>query len=94
MHNTRRKKQPRTSTAHRLGIAARILESLVKTNPQLVDREFVCTCCDVAWEGDEADCWNCGLPATFSSHRPGSALARLLATPTISHTLTRTGAAS
>ncbi|MDQ1013155.1 hypothetical protein QFZ82_007640 [Streptomyces sp. V4I23] len=29
--------------------------------------------------GEEADCWNCGLPATLRSTRRGSALQRLLA---------------
>lgn len=49
--------------------------------------------CFVAWTGEEADCWNCGLPATHRSTRHGSALQRLLAAvdPT---TTGRKGAAS
>lgn len=33
----------------------------------------------MAWAGEEADCWNCGMPATVRSTRRGSALQRLLA---------------
>ncbi|MFE1499930.1 hypothetical protein ACFW89_33195, partial [Streptomyces albidoflavus] len=77
-----------------LGTAARLLKSLAKTNPLLAEREFVCSRCDVAWQGDEADCWNCGLPATFSSHRDGAALQRLLTATTTSRALVPTGAAS
>ncbi|WP_157840039.1 hypothetical protein [Streptomyces megasporus] len=40
--------------------------------------EFVCGRCHVAWAGAEADCWNCGLPATTWHARPGSALQHLL----------------
>ncbi|MEU5108192.1 hypothetical protein AB0H07_39045 [Streptomyces sp. NPDC021354] len=45
-------------------------------------REFVCDrpTCEVAWRGEETDCWNCGLPATYQDPRRGSALERLLAT--------------
>ncbi|TDU67880.1 hypothetical protein [Streptomyces sp. KS 21] len=93
MHATRRK-QHKTSPTRVLGTAARLLKSIAKTNPLLADREFVCGRCDVAWQGDEADCWSCGLPATFGSHRYGSALQRLFAATTISRTLVQTGAAS
>jgi hypothetical protein len=43
--------------------------------------EFACTRhqCDVAWRGEESDCWNCGLPATATFRRRGSALQKLLA---------------
>ncbi|MCY0946295.1 hypothetical protein [Streptomyces antarcticus] len=90
MHATRRKQhKPRTTRG--LGTAARFLKSLAKANPMLADREFVCSRCDVAWEGDEADCWSCGLPATFGSHRYGSALQRLISATTISGSILRTG---
>ncbi|MEU7039260.1 hypothetical protein ABZ958_37230 [Streptomyces sp. NPDC046237] len=35
--------------------------------------------CSVAWAGEEADCWNCGMPATHRTPARGSALQRLLA---------------
>ncbi|AJF70453.1 hypothetical protein [Streptomyces vietnamensis] len=92
MHATRRKQHtPPTTRAH--GTAARFLKSLAKANPLLADREFVCNRCDAAWAGAEADCWHCGLPATFSSHRYGSALQRLFAATT-SAALVPKGAAS
>ncbi|MFC7261525.1 hypothetical protein [Streptomyces lutosisoli] len=34
--------------------------------------------CGVAWKGEEADCWNCGNPATSRHFRRTSALQRLL----------------
>ncbi|MBT2406876.1 MULTISPECIES: hypothetical protein [unclassified Streptomyces] len=93
MHATRRK-QHNTSTTRSLGAAGRFLKSLAKANPLLADRAFVCSRCDVSWTGDEADCWNCGMPATFGSHHHGSALHHLLAATKISRTLIPTGAAS
>lgn len=43
-------------------------------------RQFVCdrAHCAVSWKGEEADCWNCGQPATSRHLRRGSALQRLL----------------
>ncbi|MEU2454803.1 hypothetical protein ABZ605_32530 [Streptomyces sp. NPDC012765] len=93
MHATRRK-QHHTSTTRRLSTAGRFLKSLAKANPLLADRAFVCNRCAVAWQGDEADCWSCGLPATFGSHHHGSALHHLLAPTKIARTLVPTGAAS
>ncbi|MFD3542295.1 hypothetical protein ACFWUQ_22785 [Streptomyces sp. NPDC058662] len=93
MHATLRK-QHHTPTTRRLSTAGRILKSLAKANPLLADRAFVCGRCAVAWQGDEADCWSCGLPATFGSHHHGSALHHLLAPTKISRTLASTGAAS
>ncbi|MEV8536166.1 hypothetical protein [Streptomyces sp. NPDC051211] len=93
MHATRRK-QHHTSTTRRLSTAGRFLKSLAKANPLLADRAFVCSRCAVAWQGDEADCWSCGLPASFSSHHHGSALHHLLAPTKITRTLVPTGAAS
>ncbi|MDT0347539.1 hypothetical protein [Streptomyces litchfieldiae] len=43
----------------------------------LIRRELICVPCAVAWRGSEADCWNCGQPATSAHHR--SALQQLLA---------------
>ncbi|MFI7359770.1 hypothetical protein ACIBTP_38290 [Streptomyces avidinii] len=92
MHATRRKQHKPSTT--RLSTAGRILKSLAKANSLLADRAFVCSRCDVAWQGDEADCWTCGLPATFGSHHHGSALHHLLAPTKISRILVPTGAAS
>ena len=39
---------------------------------------FVCEPCHVAWNGAEADCWNCGSPASAEHGRHGAALQRLL----------------
>ncbi len=92
MHATRHKQHH--TTTRRLSTADRILKSLAKANPLLAERAFVCNRCAVAWQGDEADCWNCGMPATFGSHHHGSALHHLLAPTKISRTLVPTGAAS
>ncbi|MFD9078249.1 hypothetical protein [Streptomyces erythrochromogenes] len=93
MHAVRRK-QHHPSTTRPLSTAGRFLKSLATANPLLADRAFVCSRCAVAWQGDEADCWSCGLPASFSSHHHGSALHHLLAPTKISRTLVTTGAAS
>ncbi|WP_030387932.1 hypothetical protein [Streptomyces sp. NRRL S-241] len=93
MHATRRK-QHHAPTTRRLTTAGRILKSLAKANPLLADRAFVCSRCAVAWQGDEADCWSCSLPASFSSHHHGSALHHLLAPTKIARTLVSTGVAS
>ncbi|WP_351233870.1 hypothetical protein [Streptomyces sp. NPDC002133] len=62
--------------------AATITRAIAHRNPHLRrTRESLCERqhCFVAWAGEEADCWNCGLPATHRSNRRGSALQRLLA---------------
>lgn len=61
--------------------AATIMRAIARRNPRLRrTRESVCERqrCFVAWAGEEADCWNCGLPSTHRSNRHGSALQRLL----------------
>ncbi|EPH46883.1 hypothetical protein ABT390_33925 [Streptomyces aurantiacus] len=71
--------------------AAALIRAIAHRTPRLRP-ESVCerSRCFVAWTGEEADCWNCGLPATFRSARRGSALQRLL-TAVDAHTLrTRT----
>lgn len=68
-------------TLKSLSSAGAIMRRIATRTPQLHPRpaDFVCTrsTCDVAWSGDEADCWNCGMPATHRTSR-GSALQRLL----------------
>jgi hypothetical protein len=62
--------------------AAEIMREIAARTPRLHRTpESVCTRrqCDVAWRGEENDCWNCGLPATDTYRRRGSALQRLLA---------------
>lgn len=39
---------------------------------------FLCNPCKVAWTGAEADCWNCGRPATTEYGHRGAALQQLL----------------
>ena len=60
---------------------AAVMRAIASRNPCLVP-ESVCEReqCLVAWTGEEADCWNCGMPATARSTRHGSALQRLLVT--------------
>ncbi|MEU4496945.1 hypothetical protein AB0F96_26755 [Streptomyces sp. NPDC023998] len=62
--------------------AAAIMRAIARRSPRLhTTSESVCEReeCFVAWAGEEADCWNCGMPATVRSNRRGSALQRLLA---------------
>ncbi|WP_330481380.1 hypothetical protein [Streptomyces sp. NBC_00724] len=58
---------------------AAIMRAIASRNPNLAP-ESVCEReqCFVAWAGEEADCWNCGMPATIRPDRRGSALQRLL----------------
>lgn len=66
--------------------AAAIMRAIARRSPRLnTTRESVCERCFVAWAGEEADCWNCGMPATHRSHQRGSSLQRLL-TAVDSHT--------
>jgi hypothetical protein len=61
--------------------AAAIMRAIARRSPRLnTTAESVCEReqCFVAWAGEEADCWNCGMPATHRSTRRGSALQRLL----------------
>ncbi|MGP4001541.1 hypothetical protein [Streptomyces sp. 8N706] len=64
------------------GTTAAIMRAIARRSPRLnTTAESVCEReqCFVAWSGEEADCWNCGMPATLRSTRRGSALQRLLA---------------
>ncbi|WP_148081955.1 hypothetical protein [Streptomyces botrytidirepellens] len=45
--------------------------------PRPASFSLLCQPCQVSWAGPEADCWNCGRPAS-SKHPYGSALNRLL----------------
>jgi hypothetical protein len=49
------------------------------TAPADAPPAFVCAPCSVGWTGPEADCWNCGQPATGHHTHTASALAELLA---------------
>ncbi|MFI9588260.1 hypothetical protein ACIHCQ_42245 [Streptomyces sp. NPDC052236] len=46
-------------------------------------RAFICSPCSVSWVGEEADCWNCGLPASSEYARHSAAVRTLLAS--VSH---------
>ncbi|MER7108822.1 hypothetical protein [Streptomyces sp. NPDC000229] len=66
----------------RQGTAAAIMRAIAHRSPRLnTTPDSVCEReqCFVAWTGEEADCWNCSMPATHRSTRRGSALQRLLA---------------
>ncbi|ONK09282.1 hypothetical protein [Streptomyces sp. MP131-18] len=41
-------------------------------------RSQLCSPCAVSWTGDEADCWNCGHPASTTHSHPAGALQQLL----------------
>lgn len=59
--------------------AAEIMRGIAARTPRLRRTpESLCRQCDVAWRGEENDCWNCGMPATATYRRRGSALQRLL----------------
>ncbi|MFD9047792.1 hypothetical protein [Streptomyces zaomyceticus] len=68
--------RPQATTAVLVRAVACRAPGLTTTYESVCAREK----CSVAWSGDEADCWNCGLPATHRSTQRGSALQRLLAT--------------
>ncbi|WP_316779641.1 hypothetical protein [Streptomyces sasae] len=76
MHvRTSRKSTPGRRTA------AEIMRGIAARSPHLRRTpESVCTRrgCDVAWRGEENDCWHCGMPATATYKRRGSALQQLL----------------
>ncbi|MFJ2007941.1 hypothetical protein [Streptomyces chartreusis] len=61
--------------------ATEIMREIAARSPRLrCTPESVCTRrqCGVAWRGEEGDCWNCGMPATSTYRRRGSALQKLL----------------
>ncbi|GGT54363.1 hypothetical protein GCM10010271_67790 [Streptomyces kurssanovii] len=72
---TVRPKPKRTTAAAIMRAIANRSSHLRGTTESVCEREQ----CFVAWTGEEADCWNCGMPATLRSTRRGSALQRLLA---------------
>jgi hypothetical protein len=43
-----------------------------RTLPSLT-RSYLCAPCAVSWAGDEADCWNCGNPASTEYTRRDAA---------------------
>ncbi|WP_331762364.1 hypothetical protein OG612_45220 (plasmid) [Streptomyces sp. NBC_01527] len=76
MHATPVRPKPKKRTV------AALMRAMARPNPRLqCSREYVCEReqCLAAWAGEEADCWNCGMPATDSNDQRGSALQRLLA---------------
>jgi hypothetical protein len=54
--------------------------TIAPTMPYRPVRAFVCGPCEVSWGGAEADCWNCGRPATTALPDRASALQQLLQT--------------
>lgn len=49
-------------------------------HPALPTRQAsLCAPCAVSWSGEDADCWNCGRPATSTHPTHRSALQKLLA---------------
>jgi hypothetical protein len=49
-----------------------------RTAPSAPPRGFVCRPCATSWTGPEADCFNCGRPATQEYSTQASALSVLL----------------
>ncbi|MGW4784934.1 hypothetical protein [Streptomyces sp. NPDC004230] len=76
MHaRTRDKRTARRSAGDVMRGIAACTPSLNRTPESICTRQA----CDVAWRGEENDCWSCGLPATGTYRLRGSALQRLLA---------------
>lgn len=73
--------RPRTKRTPGRKTAVEIMRQIAARSPRLRRTpESVCTRqqCGVTWSGEEGDCWNCGMPATATSRRRGSALQHLL----------------
>lgn len=53
-----------------------------RTLPSLT-RSYLCAPCAVSWAGDEADCWNCGNPASteYTRSEAAATLLRFSLTP-------------
>lgn len=63
-----------TATARRTAAAA------IRAIGIQAHHDHLCARCSVTWNGAEADCWSCGLPATSEYTHPGAALQILLTT--------------
>ncbi|MFJ5122938.1 hypothetical protein [Kitasatospora sp. NPDC088548] len=48
-------------------------------------RHYTCSSCETSWAGGEADCWNCGQPATGEHPNITAALQLLLRRPAARH---------
>ena len=69
-------------TRHTPALVAAIMRSIgQRRRPTLpsVSRGFLCAPCLVTWAGEEADCWNCGKPASSEYARHSKAAATLRA---------------
>ncbi|MEU9428579.1 hypothetical protein AB0D87_38175 [Streptomyces sp. NPDC048342] len=68
-------------TLHTPALVAAIMRSIGQRRPTLpsVSRGFICAPCLVTWAGEEADCWNCGKPASSEYTRHSKAVDTLLA---------------
>jgi hypothetical protein len=66
----------RTPSPEQHGQALAAMRGIADRIGQARRHRYGCEPCAVAWAGQEADCWNCGNPATDS--RTASALQLLL----------------
>ncbi|GAA1233866.1 hypothetical protein GCM10009665_25170 [Kitasatospora nipponensis] len=73
---------PRTPSSDQRRQAALTIRSIGCLAPRPHRSRYACAPCSTAWAGPEADCWNCGLPATHASH-DASLLHRLLLAPVL-----------
>ncbi|GAB2891809.1 hypothetical protein [Streptomyces mayteni] len=73
---------PRPAAGHQLAAAAMRGIGQRRHHRAGTSGHFVCSPCRVAWAGAEADCWNCGSPASAEHSHRGAALQRLLAAVT------------
>ncbi|WP_327071920.1 hypothetical protein [Kitasatospora sp. NBC_01302] len=72
----------RTPSSDQRRQAALTIRSIGRLAPRPSRARYACASCSTAWSGPEADCWNCGLPATHSSN-DASLLHLLLMSPVI-----------
>lgn len=72
--------RPRPQHTPKPPTAAAAIRQIARRRPPLphIARGYLCGPCQVTWAGDEADCWNCGRPATAEYARHTTAAATLL----------------
>ena len=76
-HPYRARTSPASTTRRQAAAAIRAIGQRRHTRAG-THGHFVCAPCRVGWTGAEADCWNCGSPATAEHGHRGAALQRLL----------------